>query len=375
MEDSANIYYVFAVHPGEEDEPQHQLLGKFWLHDGNFTILEDHGMAPDKDLSKMPPQAAARLIGRMASSQRRIVASAKQLAEGECPELLANEGSESLPRGLKDAITRNIKGSDPEVSSYEYHREGMPGPQTLKLAGEQMWLDDQPVAPEETDKILENINTGKATLRHQLSKSEDLLKIEPHLADALGGVRAAVAAGHVHPAALKELTRHLFKDTQCPTMGNLVAYRDFQSRPRAGVHIHIDMNGLRALNNDLGHDAGNQAIAAHGRALRTAMDEAVGRSSGKLFHVHGDEFVAHVPTHEHAARFARAVRSKLDAIPAIRGTHRLSTSMGWGPTSDHAEAALLDAKAAKNSMKYAPGQARTHAASRMPGQEAPMPVE
>jgi GGDEF domain-containing protein len=374
------IHYVFAVHPHENSvQPQHSLLGKFWLQNGRFSLLEDHGMAPGSDLTQLPPEKVARIIGRMSSSQRRRVVSEDDLKQGFHPDLLPTvDRAREIPSSLQEAMQDQLKErpAGPRVSHYLYHREGMPAPQVLRVAGAKMSLDGHPLGPEEMKQVAANVHGGVAKLRHHVPPtSEGLLKIEPHLMEALGQIRGAVKAGHVHPDALTALSRTLFTDTQCPTMGNLMAYQDFKSRPREGVHIHIDMNGLRALNNDLGHDDGNYAITAHGRALRAAMDEAVGRSKGKLFHVHGDEFIAHVPTHEHAASFARAVRSKLDAIPAIKGTHRLSTSMGWGPTSEHAESALQDAKAAKNSMKYAPGQAKTHAASRMPGAEGAIPVE
>jgi len=386
MDYNDKLHYVFGVHPRDgQPDPQHSLLGKFWLDGSNFKVLEDHGLAPGQDLEDLPPEQAARAIRRMASSQRRKVVSAKQLVEGEHPELLpsSNRNRElpgNLAEAMQDQIAAQPKG--PRVSTFEYHREGMPQPQILKLAGQKAFLDDQPLKPEEVAKVMEHLGSGKAKLRHSLAKSEFepdfeplAKKIEEGLSGALGHMRDAVKAGHVHPDALKTLTRHLFSDSMIPVMGNKAAYKDFLSRPREGVHVHLDGNDFGSINKMHDHETGDKAIIAMGKGIRSAMDESVGRAHGKLFRVGGDEFVAHVPSHEHAARFARAVRAKLDAIPAVKGTHRLSMSMGWGPTSEHAEAGLQDAKAAKKAAQYPLGQAKTHAASRMPGQEGVIPVE
>jgi diguanylate cyclase (GGDEF)-like protein len=384
MDYNDNIYYVFAVHPHDQGEAQHSLLGKFFIHDGNLRILEDHGMVPGQDLEELSPEESTCAIRRMASSQRRKVVSAKQLIEGEYPELLPKSSrTRILPGNLAEAIQDQIdtQPKGPRVSEFEYHHEAMPAPQALKLAGHKAFLDDIPLQPEEVSRVMENIASGKAKVRHSLAKSEfepDVLaKIEPGLSEALAQMRQAVRAGHVHPDALQTLTRHLFQDSMMPVpCGNKAAYKDFLSRPKPGVHVHLDLNQFKSVNESFGHETGNQAIMSAGKAIRSALDESVGRKNAKLFRTGGDEFIAHVPTHEHAARLARALRAKLEAIPAIGGTHHLSTSMGWGPTPEHAESALMDAKAEKNAKNYAPGQAKTHAAARMPEQhQGPVPVE
>lgn len=373
----SSLWYVFGVHP-DSGEPQYRLLGRFWLHSGNFTVLEDHGMAPGKDLATMPPEQASRLIRSMNNSQRRIVANGEDLRQGLYPDLLPHVDSPGLPSELKEALGKQLVDdpNPPRKSSFDYHRDGMPSAQHLEIEGDKGTLDGQPLAPEEMKKLMANLQAGKAKLRHRLSKSsESLLKIEPHLAEALGQVREAVKSGAVHPHALKTLNQTLFTDTMVPQIGNKMAYNDFRSRPRPGVHVHLDGNDFGSINKMHDHETGNQAIVAMGKALRQAMDESVGRKTGKLFRTGGDEFVAHVPSHEHAALFARALRSKMDAIPAIRGTHRLSMSLGFGPTPEHAEEALKDAKAQKKMAAAPLGQAKTHAASRMPGREGIIPVE
>lgn len=372
MNHHKNIVYVFSVHPHpEKDEIHHALRGKLWIQNGHATVLEDHGLA-EHPLESYSADDAARIVHRLMRSQRSIVATAHELRTGRHPELLPTI-TDKTPSNLSEALGHEAPAGH-KVSEFEYHREGMPAPQSLKVSGTASYLDDQPLGPDELQRVLANLQSGKATLRH-LAKSEDLVKIEPHLATALGQIRNAVRQGHVHPDALRTVNRSLFTDTMVPTIGNRAAYRDFMSRPREGVHVHLDGNDFGSINKTHSHEVGNHAIIAMGKALRSAMDEAVGRKNGKLFRTGGDEFVAHVPTHEHAALFARTLRNKLEAIPAIRGTHRLSMSLGFGPTHEHAEEALKDAKAAKRAANALPGQAQTHAASRMPGREGLIPVD
>ena len=136
----------------------------------------------------------------------------------------------------------------------------------------------------------------------------------------------------------------------------------------------MDGNDFGAINKIHGFETGNKAISAMGGAIREAMDEAVGRAQGKVFRIGGDEFHAFVPSHEHAAQFARSVRQKLEAIPAVGGTHNLSLSLGFGHTPDHAELAMINAKGAKKAALYMIGKAKTHAASQVPGYEGQIPT-
>jgi len=112
----------------------------------------------------------------------------------------------------------------------------------------------------------------------------------------------------------------------------------------------MDSNGFKAINDTFGHQTGDDAIKSMGRAAREAMDEAVGSDNGKLWRAGGDEFTAHVPDHESAAKFIRAYQTKLDAIPKVGGTHKLSMSFGLGTNPEQADQALFEAK----KQKYTP---------------------
>ena len=206
------------------------------------------------------------------------------------------------------------------------------------------------------------------------------------LTGAFGKLRELVNAGHLDPEHERVLAKYVYRDSMVPELGNKFAYSDFLSRPREGAHTMIDLNNFKFINDRYGHAAGDEAIKAVGRAVRGAADE-VGKGNLKAFRVGGDEFSVHAPAPEHAHRFARALRTRLEAIPPVGGSHKLSVSMGFGADPDTADKALYMAKG----QKYTPesqglpesqrqtihpiGTAPSFAHSLLPGQEGPVPLD
>jgi len=201
-----------------------------------------------------------------------------------------------------------------------------------------------------------------------------LKKIDPGLAAALDHVRAQVKAGTVDPDHFQRITREIFTDPMTG-LGNKKAYQDFLARPRQGVHIRIDGNDFGSINKEHGFEVGDAAIKSMGTAIREALHEVVGKRQAKSYRLGGDEFHAHVPDMQSAARFARRAREKLESIAPIGGTHELSLSIGFGQSPEHAEKALIHAKTAKKLVGYKLGQARTHVHSLVAGNEGAVPVE
>jgi len=191
-----------------------------------------------------------------------------------------------------------------------------------------------------------------------------LAKIEPELAQHLSAVRES------NPEAARFLAQRLFGDSMVKGVGNKIAYEDFRSRPRKGVHIILDGNSFGAINKIFGQSAGDDAIKAMGGAISRASRA----NRMKLFRIGGDEFAAHADTPEQAHSFARQARQELEALPPIGGTHFHSVSMGMGESPEHAEQALIHAKTAKKKMGYLPGQEQTHVHSLLPGAVGEVPV-
>jgi diguanylate cyclase (GGDEF)-like protein len=248
-------------------------------------------------------------------------------------------------------------------------------------------LNGLPLSEEELHQVLQNLEDGTAVLRYRgvhalpgLVKMEAAMEMllakantkeEDDLFGALHALKPLVAAGHLDPEHAATIHRAIYADPMLGDVGNKRAYKDFLSRPREGVHVMMDANRFKGINDELGHDTGDKAITHMGVAMRQALDETVGREHAKIFRVGGDEFAAHLPTYEHAAQFGRALRSRLEAVPALGGTHRLSVSMGIGHTPQHADKALYHAKLGAH---VAPRMEALHAHSFFPGHEGAIPT-
>lgn len=240
--------------------------------------------------------------------------------------------------------------------------------------------------------MMHNVEAGAAILEPVgLTKMEsglwildDLMKADMDPAEALQHVRAAVKAGHIHPDVERAMTRHIYNDKMLHDMpiGNSYAYSEFKKTPRPGVHVALDMNGMKAINDTHGHQAGDDAIRSYFGAVRSAVDESVGRDQAKVFRNPaeynvwrhgGDEGQVYLPSHEHALKFAHTLREKMDALPAVGGTHKLSAAVGIGADPASADKALYHAKAQKKlpsgERRWAPGQVPMLAHSLTAGKE------
>lgn len=238
-----------------------------------------------------------------------------------------------------------------------------------------------------------------ASLQEKIRKLEgmfvSLTKSDPaQLSSAFQALRDAAKQGRISPEVYDTLRSSLFNDDMVANVGNKRAYADFLSRPQSGVHIRMDGNDFKHINDTYGHETGDSSIRAMGEAIRGAMDEAVGRDKAKVFHltdndatlhnhssfrIGGDEFHAFVPDHESAAKFGRALRNRLEALAPFSG--KLTMSMGFGHTPETADKALYQAKAAKRAHMaehgIQPGHmlTRNFAHSLVPGFEGAVPVE
>lgn len=377
-------------------ENSHQ-AGRFLVQNGQVTHLEDyHGL-----LGKIMPQgpmdeaAASRMYAMSSNPNLTLSRHHPDLSEDDDiqPDLEAQQATQGAP-------------APRPASVFSYQRAGMDQPHHLEVQGGSYLLDGNVLEQPEIETILQNVSSGTATIRYLRSGAADrVAKMERNLTEllaktdtsddernslqeALAAVRQGVAAGHIHPKHERTLTQHLYEDRMTPGLGNKAAAEEFLAKKKPGVYLQLDGNQFREINNNFGHAVGDSAIKSFGKAAREAMDEAVGRSSGKLFRnpeeqdiyrSGGDEFCAHVPTHEHATKFARLLSQKLQALPAIGGAHKMSMAFGIGLDAHSADAALYKAKEQKfhpgtTTPKYPTGQVPNIAHSHVPGFEGPIPV-
>lgn len=346
-----NIYFIL-----HNNRP----IAKFMIFNHKFHMLEDHEQLLG-DVENQTPGDIARHIHAIKQD----------------PEYKIVHGNH------QDAPTNET------LSQFEYS-VGNQEPQVIEFNGKKATIDGFDISAEELRHIMQNVRDGKARLHSvgetpqlteetEVNKIEsmftDLFKIEPALRSALAGMDSAIKAGILEPEHAKTLRRQIFADTMVPGMGNKKAYFDFLTRPRKGVHIHLDSNDHGSLNKRFGYDVGDEAIKAYGKHIQEAIKATVGKGKAKSYHISGDEFVLHVPTHEDAFHVMRELRNRLDSTPPINGVHKLSISAGLGETRDVAESALMAAKNSKKNAQYPLGQAKTHIHSMLPGSEGAIDPE
>ena len=183
---------------------------------------------------------------------------------------------------------------------------------------------------------------------------------------------------HPDRAGRDELTRAIYHDVLVPGVGNKRAYKDFLSRPRGGVHVMLDLNDFKAVNDMHSYQHGDDAITSAGNAFSLASRA----NRGKLFRTGGDEFRAHFDKPEQAYSFLRDAQTHMGALLPVGGIHKLSFSAGLGHDPAQADVALHHAKAAKVAQF---GDIRTGSAhvghgkhfvhSLLEGASGPVPVE
>lgn len=375
-------YLVYALHP-KPGQVGYRLTGKYLLHDGTVHVVSDHDGILDGLDGKDMGQVQGRIENLAQSSHFAVVK--KKLLQPAQP---------AAPADDENAWEAEVFGNGGQVQQvqapapagdgvFRYHRAGHDAPRTIAVKGGLITVDGQSLPPEEVQALITNVQNGVATLQRvqapnfaksaQEAYSGFLVLQKSDLNQSFEALRHLVAAGHLHPDHYDALRRELYQDEMIPGLGNKKAFRDFmKSGGRGGVHVMFDGNGMKSINDTHGHEAGDQAIQGMGQALRNAIDKTVGPDIAKAHRFGGDEFHLHVPTVEQAHHVLRQFRAEMDAIPPIKGSHKLSMSAGIGGDPGEADKALYHAKAAS---KLAPGQSSLVAHSLHPAAPGPMPTE
>ena len=272
-------------------------------------------------------------------------------------------------------------------SIFHYTRVGHDAPHVLEVHDGKHMLDGNPLTDDETATILDNVRTKAARLRYAKTAPPAVAKMERAFADLRkddymgqqGDMGPHEALAHLSSmgndektnSAIAAVRKHLFEDPMVPGLGNKLAYSEFQKQPPPGVHVMGDANFFKPINDNYGHEVGDASIKAIGGAWRDAAAEV---GQGKAHRFGGDEFHAHFPTQEHAANFARSLRTKLEAMPAVAGVHRLGMSIGTGNDFRSADKALYEAKKGKTGhTPFTVPHLLSH--SLVPGSEGPAPAE
>jgi GGDEF domain-containing protein len=395
-----DIYNVYKLINGK----RHQ-AGRFLVHDGHVRHLEDYYNEVDVPEGAVDDYTLAKLTHPKPGN---AIASEGDMRSGKHLDLIPEADLvKPIPQPTDvtpEMIQQHLLKLPPPV--WNYRRSGHDMAHTLEHHGEDKFsLDGNPLSRDELKTISLNLKNKSATLRYKADGVADTIAKMEHAFDelrkedidpeqALKHVEDATKAGHVPEESFQALRRQIYTDPMTGgIMGNKYAFGQFRQKNKPGVYVSMDGNDFKSINDLYGHEAGDQAVQAFGQAAREAMDEAVGNDKGKLFRnpdeqnlyrSGGDEFVAHVPTHEHAAKFARALRAKLEQVPPIAGQHKLSMSFGFGNDFNSADTALNLAKEQKyhpaplgapRVRKFLHGQVPSLAHSLVPGFEGAVPLQ
>jgi diguanylate cyclase (GGDEF)-like protein len=368
-----------------------RVLGKFFYDGHRVACLEDHyGF-----LSNLPHEGPA--TSRVKGELRRLFSGSAHMRV--VPKKDDAPVDTTIPTAEPKAAPKAVNLRPPPV--FDYHRQGMDKPHALEISNGQVLLDGNLLSHEESHKVLDNVKSGAATLRYRTPVQSTLVKMEQlmqelakadgpptipgTLKEDLEHMRRLVADGSMPRERYDRIRRELFVD-DLTGLGNLRSFREHAASSPAGVHVLLDLDNLKSLNDTHGHDAGDQAIATAGRALRAAIDKTVGDGVVKAHHLHGDEFHFHTINAEHAHRVVRQLRHELEAVPPAGGVHKLAMSVGMGVDTANADKALRAAKAQKAAAITEAGgdptdrgtQIRSphtlHVHSLLPGQEGAVPV-
>lgn len=146
-------------------------------------------------------------------------------------------------------------------------------------------------------------------------------------------------------ARYEEMTRQeLIAELLTDDLTGLGNTRKFEEDPRESVIVAIDVDGLKWVNDKLGHAAGDELLRATARALRS--------HGVRAYRLHGDEFIAQFGSLEEAHNVMHSVEETLcgqalffdDISRRARVFRGAAVTWGVGATKEEADSNLVDNK-------------------------------
>lgn len=149
----------------------------------------------------------------------------------------------------------------------------------------------------------------------------------------------------------------MYQDTLIPEVGNLLTYRT--TEPLPGAHVRADLSDMGEINDHHGNEVGNEVLKLFGKVSH----ELATKYGGTTSRYGGDEFAFHFDRPDDAHAFARTIRSTMEKMGKVGGTHNFAAAIGIAPTAPESEAAMKHAKTMRlrpdGSKKYQDGDAPT----------------
>jgi len=157
---------------------------------------------------------------------------------------------------------------------------------------------------------------------------------------------AQTSTGFTLPHPSERLKKDMYDDAAIPGIENKMAFRQTQDVP--GYWMTLDMNSFRDINAVHGHALGDSVIKAVGTAISQTILQSPYAKKARGFRAGGDNFAVWAETPEALPYLLRQIHTRMDQIPLIGGTHKVSIGAGMGRTVDEANQSLAQAKTTKN---------------------------
>ena len=249
---------------------------------------------------------------------------------------------------VQQAIHRN-EGDDGDLDELKA-RTPVPGGPLERLLNnpshEPMFIDAEngdPVLREITAKLgaeatiivpLATTDTLLGLLVVSVIERADRLRPSPDLLDRLSGVAAQATTALQNGALVDQITHQALHDQLTGLANRLqfteqlrVAISRARQRGQALTLFYVDLDGFKPVNDEFGHEVGDQLLVAVGQRLigSTRADDAVARLGGDEFAIliHG-----HTSPQEAEAVIARLTRAFQDPFKIAGHELRLGASVG-----------------------------------------------
>lgn len=345
--DLSSIYNIYS----NTDAKHSRLMGRVVVTADEMSVLADY----DNVLQGLDGPVTPKRLKQFAqwcNGSHSFGVSLQDLKEGKHPDLIPE-------KKLPDTDESTAHEGDDE-KWFKVQRDDLDDPMMIKFKEGKAYIadSDSPLNQDELAHILDLAKQGKASIRHHkpvehmLAMMKSLSKAEPE--EQKKGA---------------DLSEHLFQDPITPGLGNRKSFQQAAQAP--GVYVMLKGNDLPSMSRVHGSKTEEAAHKAIGSSLVDALQEHEGHG----YRLHGDQFMANLPSHEHAAKFLRSLRGKLEGVTPIGGTHKLSMNAGLGNHPLTAKAALLQAEKAKGLGSHLPGSSPGYAHSLVVGSEGPISVE
>lgn len=145
----------------------------------------------------------------------------------------------------------------------------------------------------------------------------------------------------IHRIYVMERNRSLSENDQLTQLYNRRAYESYISKPESDtdnmVYVSIDVNELKVVNDNLGHEAGDELLVGAADCIRTCFGPY-----GNIYRTGGDEFVAILYTSDEELEHIKKDFEDVTTVWEGRLVDRLSVSCGYVSRREFADLSFAE---------------------------------